>query len=177
MMAAPPSDLIGLLAFVFVNYILPYLPTLIVVLLAVGLASWLSSWSRAGGQRRALREELILNSRRGTEILEFVDAQKAGDAYITPIPRFYNDAYNELRGSGNLRTLRRGVREELLIVYSAIDRINAASDRQEDLLAGVPGASPVAADLRAENLRFIRDEVANVVLPRLEQFGTFTSRR
>lgn len=176
-MAVPPSDIPGFLLFVFNNYILPYTPTLIIVLLAVGLASWMGGRRKAGGQKKALREELVLNLHQASEILEFVDSQKAGESYVTPIPRFYKSAYDEIRRSGNLPSLRRGVREELATVYSAIDRIDDASDRQEELLAGIPAASPIASDLRAENLRFIRDSVSNVVLPRLEQFRTFSRRR
>lgn len=157
-------------------YIAPYLPIAITLIIVVTFANWLGSRRVLGGQRRALKRELVQNLTQARAILEFVESQNSGDSYITPIPRFNRSAYDQIRGSGNLDSLKKGIREELEIVYFAIDRIDDASDRQEELTAGVPATSPVAPEIRAQNLTYIRDTVANIVLPRLEQFQTFTRR-
>jgi hypothetical protein len=161
----------------FINvYVLPYLPTLAIILLAVAFAGWVNGRGKASGQRRALREELALNFVRANEIVEFVDTQKVGESYVTPIPRFSKTAYDDIRRTGNLSSLKRGLREDLMTIYSAIDRIDDASDRQEELLVGAPATSPIAVELRTQNLSYIRDTIFNVVLPRLERFRILARR-
>ena len=175
-MSATVGGFIGALSSFFDAYILPYLPTLLILLAAVAFATWLGSWNHVRGQKRALGAELALNLKQASAILEFVDSQKVGASYITPIPRFYTSAYEEMLKSGNLGSLRPGVREETGRLYSQIRRVDDASNRQEELLAGVPGTSPVASELRAENLTYIRDTISNVILPKLEQLGAFLGR-
>ncbi|HME19371.1 MAG TPA: hypothetical protein VKF15_06535, partial [Nitrososphaerales archaeon] len=123
---------------------------------------------------RALKQELIQNLEEGRAILEFVNAQGKGAPYDIPIPRFQKVAFEQLRNSGNLRCLRRGVRDQVVTVYSAMDRVERASDWQEELLLGVAAISPLAVEIRAQNLALIRDTVSNIILTRLEQFRTFT---
>jgi len=170
-MAVPLGSLPDFVASLLNSYVLPYVPRLVVLLLAVAFGGWAGGRRRVGGQKRALREELSLNLRQAPVILEFVEAQKTGESYITPIPRFYTTAYEEVRRSGNLRSLRRVVKDELITIYSAIDSIDEASDRQAELLAGAAATSPIAEDLRNQNLTYIRDTVTNVVLPRLERLS------
>jgi hypothetical protein len=167
---------VGLVQSFVEAYISPYIPTLVMLLIVVGFASWLGGVRKVGGQKRALRDELVLNLRQARSILEFVESQKTGEEYVIAIPRFYRTAYRQMRDSGNLPRLRRGIREELMTVYTAIDGIDEASTRQEELLVGTPATSPIASELRSQNLDHIRDTVSNVVLPRLEQFRTFTRR-
>jgi hypothetical protein len=157
----------------FEVYVFPYLPILLIVLAGVGLASWLGGRRRINGQRWALREELLQNIEQGQAILDFVNAQGKGAPYDIPIPRFHKAAYEQLRNSGNLRFLKRGVREQLVTVYSAIERVEQASNRQEELLLGVAAISPLAVEIRVQNLALIRDTVSNNILTRLEQFRTF----
>jgi hypothetical protein len=176
------ADLVGILRFVFATYlqpffsvyVIPYLPTLILVLAAVGLASWLDTRKRRNGQIRALRMELAENLEQAKAVLQFVSSQKEGAAYVVPVPRFHTDAFEQLRNSGYLQSLKRGVREQLVTVYSAIERVDDASNRQEELLWGAASTSPVAPELRAQTLAFIRDTVSNMILTRLEQFATFS---
>jgi len=175
-------DPIGILRFVYETYvdpflrmyIFPYLPTLLMVLIAVGFSSWLSGRGRRKGLVRALKQELVENMELAKAILEFVNSQKEGAPYDLPIPRFRRDAYAQFRNSGSLRTLKRGVRDQIITVYSAIDRVDEASTRQEELLWGASATSPVAPELRTQTLAFIRDTVSNIILTRLEQFATFT---
>jgi hypothetical protein len=151
------------------SYVYPYLPILVVLLLVVGFASWVQQRSRLMSRKRALRDELSLNLRQANEVIEFCEQQKGGESYVTPIPRFYKTAYGDVRNAGNLRSFRISVREDLATAYMAIDRIDQASDRQEELLAGAAATSPIAVELRSQNLTFIRDTVVNVVVPRLER--------
>jgi len=151
------------------SYVYPYLPTLVLLLIVVGFAFLIQSRSKLSGRKRALRDELSLNLRHANEVIEFCDKQKTGESYVTPIPRFYKSAYAEVRNSGSFRSFRLSVREDLATVYLAIDRIDQASDRQEELLAGAAATSPIAVELRSQNLTFIKDTVVNVVLPRLER--------
>jgi len=151
------------------TYVYPYLPILVILLIAVAFASWVQARSRTSGRKRALRDELTLNLSQANAVIEFCDQQKAGDSYVTPIPRFYKSAFETIRDAGNLRSFRVSVRDDLATVYMAIDRIDQASDRQEELLAGAAATSPIAVELRSQNLNFIKDTVVNVVLPRLER--------
>jgi hypothetical protein len=153
----------------FNTYVLPYLPTLVLLLVVVGFANWVQGRSRLSGRRRALKDELSLNLRQAGQVVEFCDRQKTGESYITPIPRFYKSAYEELRRTGGLRSFRISVRDDLSTVYMAVDRVDQASNRQEELLAGAAATSPIAVELRSQNLSFIKDTVTNVVLPRLER--------
>jgi hypothetical protein len=162
------------LLLLFQAYVLPYVPILLIALVAVGYAGWLGGQRRLNGQRWALKQELVQNVEQGRAILEFVNAQGKGAPYDVPIPRFYKAAYEQLRNSGNLRFLKRGVREQLVTVYSAIERVERASNWQEELLLGVAAITPLAVEVRAQNLALIRDTVSNIILTRLEQFGTFT---
>jgi len=152
------------------SYVIPYLPILVLLLLAVFFANGLEKRSKIGGQKRALREEMAENLAQSTVLLEFVGSQSTGESYVTPIPRFKRYAFDEMQRSGNLSALKRTVRAELVALYSAIDRINDASNRQEELLVGAPATSPIAVELRARNLTYIRDTVANVVLPILQRY-------
>jgi len=151
------------------SYVYPYLPILVLLLIVVGFATWIQGRSRLSGRKRALRDELSLNLRQANEIIGFCDQQKTGESYVTPIPRFYKSAYADVRNSGSFRSFRISVRDDLSTVYMAIDRIDQASDRQEELLTGAAATSPIAVELRSQNLTFIRDTVVNVVLPRLER--------
>jgi hypothetical protein len=163
------SSLTGTVSSFLSSYVYPYLPTLVLLLLVVGFASFIQERNRLSGRKRAMRDELALNLREANEIIEFCDNQKTGESYITPIPRFYKSAYADIRSSGSFRSLKMSVRDELATVYMAIDRIDQASDRQEELLAGAAATSPIAVELRSQNLTFIKDTVTNVVLPRLER--------
>jgi len=158
----------------FQVYVLPYLPTLLIVIAALELANWQGNRRRRGELMSALRQELVENLEQARAILEFVKSQKEGTPYDLPIPRFRRDAYDQLRNSGNLRLLKLSVREQLTSVYAAISRVDEASRRQEELMWGAPATSPVAPELRAQILAFIRDTVSNLILTRLEQFATFT---
>lgn len=169
-------DPVAMLRYAYTTIVIPYVPTLIILLVAVWFAGAANSRRTAWLLRRALKDELKTNLSQARAILEFVERQKAGELYITPIPRFRKSSYEVLRNSGRLRTLSRGVREEVQTVYDAIDQIDDASDRQEELAGGPAATSPIAPEIRAENLKYIRDTVANVILPRLEQFQTFTRR-
>ncbi len=155
-------------------YVLPYLPTLVIVLAAVGLNSWLGTRRRRSGLMRSMRQELVENLQQAKAILEFINSQKEGAPYDLPIPRFRKYAYEQLRNSGSLNLLRKGVQDQIITVYSAIDRVDQASTRQEELLWGAAATSPVAPELRTQTLAFIRDTVSNMILTRLEQFATFT---
>jgi len=168
-MSSSLNGLWGSISSFLSSYVYPYLPTLVLLLIVVGFASLLQGRSRLSGRKRALRDELALNLRQANAVIEFCDQQKTGESYVTPIPRFYKSAYADIRNSGSLRSLRISVREELATVYMAIDRIDQASDRQEELLAGAAATSPIAVELRSQNLTYIKDTVVNVVLPRLER--------
>jgi len=175
-------DPIGVLRFVYDTYIGPfvgayiiaYLPTLVIIILAVWLSSWLSGRRVRNGLMTALRQELADNLQQAKAILEFVNAQKEGAPYDLPIPRFRMDAFVQLRRAGYLGMLKRSVREQLITVYSAIERVDIASTRQEELLWGAAATAVVAPELRAQTLAFIRDTVTNMIQTRLEQFATFT---
>ncbi len=160
----------------FTTYVLPYIPILVVLLVAVAFGNSIGERKATDMQKRALKDELITNLSQARAILEFVEKQTAGEPYVNPIPRFHRSAYEQLRNSGRLRSLKRGVREEIETVYEAIYGVEAASDRQEELLGGAAATSPIAPEIRAQNLTYIRDTIANLVLPRLEQFETFTRR-
>jgi hypothetical protein len=163
------NSLSGTISSFLNSYVYPYLPILVVLLIVVAFTSWIQGRSRLSGRKRALRDELSLNLKQADEVIAFCDQQKSGESYVTPIPRFYKSAYADVRNSGSLRNFRVSVRDDLSTVYMAIDRVDQASDRQEDLLAGAAATSPIAPELRGQNLAFVKDTVVNVVLPRLER--------
>lgn len=124
--------------------------------------------------RRGVYTEAKMNLDVAKSIIEFVEAQKTGDPYVTPIPRFFTSAFDWFKNSGNLEYLSSKPKEDLIAIYSAIARIEDASDRQEELVIGTAAGSPLAAELRSQNLAFILDATSNIVLTRLEHFSTFS---
>lgn len=163
----------GFLNWFFTTFIEPYVGTLVILLIVVWAAVSLNGGRKTSAMKRALSFELSLNLVVSKSIVEFVDAQKVGDPYVTPIPRFYMSAYDHLRDAGALNSLKLSFRDQVVNVYRAMSRVDEASTRQEELLVGTAGTSPLAGDLRAQNLQFIRDTVSNTILPGLEHAVTF----
>lgn len=116
--------------------------------------------------------EVKLNIRLCPTIIDYAQSQKVGNPYAVQIPRFYTTAWENLRVNGYLFRLKKELSDELITIYSAIERVHAACDRQEELAVGSAATSPIAADLRAQSLTFIRDTVNNTVKPRLELLDT-----
>ena len=172
-MSSSGNEVSSLLNYLYQTYFVPNIGVLVTLLIVVWAALSWSGRRKAGDMKRALRFELTLNMEVAKSIMEFVDAQKTGDPYVTPIPRFYTSAYDQLRDAGAVNNLRIGTRDQVVTIYRAIKRVDEASTRQEELLVGTPATSPLASDLRAQNLQFIRDTISNTVLPGLEHATTF----
>lgn len=163
----------GFLNWLYTTFLAPYIGTLIILLIVVWAAVSLNGSRKMNGMKRALRFELTLNLAVSKSIVEFVDAQKVGDPYVTPIPRFYMTAFNQLKDAGALNSLKVYSRDQVVNIYRSISRVDEASDRQEELLVGTAATSPLSGDLRAQNLQFIRDTVSNTIQPGLEHAITF----
>lgn len=172
-MSSSGADLPGLLNYIYQTFVVPYIGTLVTLLIVIWVAVWLGAQRKTGAMKRALRYELALNLAVSKAVIEFVDGQKVGDPYVTPIPRFYASAYDQLRDAGALTSLKPVAREQVVTIYRSIVRVEEASRRQEELLVGMAATSPLAGDLRAQNLQFIRDTVANTIIPQLEHATTF----
>lgn len=160
-----------------ITYVEPY-----VVLIAL-LAVFLWVGMRIIGRRSfnlakdAIKGEVKLNIRVCSSLIEYTEGQKVGDPYSIPIPRFYTSAFDGLRNQGYLFRLKGEFSEELITIYTVIERVHAASDRQEELAVGPAATSPLAADLRSKSLTFIRDTVRNVIRPRLERLDAYYGKR
>lgn len=102
-------------------------------------------------------------------MIEYAETQKTGSPYALSIPRFYTTAFDNLRSQGFVFRLKKGLADEVVFIYLTIQRIHSACDRQEDLATGAAATSPLAGDLRIQNLDFIASMTHNVVKPRLEK--------
>lgn len=162
----------GYLTNFFNLHIYPYLATIIVLGILLWLGQALAGRSRAGSVKRAVFAEIRMNAEVSKSIMEYVETQKTGDPYVTPMPRFYVTAFENLKNQGHLFKLKRELRDDLVFIYMTMDRISEATDRQEELVVGAAAASPLAADLRSQNLAYIHNTVSNVVKPRLERLRT-----
>lgn len=153
-------------------YIYPYLATIIVLGILLWLAEALSGRSKLGSAKRAVFAEIRMNAEVSKSIIEYVETQTSGDPYVAPMPRFYVSAFENLKNQGHLLKLKRELRDDLTFIYMTLDRISEATVRQEELVVGAAAASPLAADLRSQNLSYIHNTVSNVVKPRLERLRT-----
>ena len=172
-MSSSGIDLPGILTYLYQTFVVPYVGVLVTLLVVVWAALSLGERRRIGNMRKALRFELALNLAVSKSVIDFVDAQKTGDPYVTPIPRFYTSAYDQLRDAGAVTNLKIGARDQVVTIYRAIKRVDEASTRQEELLVGTAATSPLANDLRAQNLQFIRDTISNTIQPQLDHIMTF----
>ena len=172
-MSSSGNDVVSLLNYIYQTYFVPNIGVLVTLLIVVWAALSWGGRRKIGEMKKALGFELKLNMEVAKSIMEFVDAQKTGDPYVTPIPRFYSSAYDQLRDAGAVNSLKIGTRDQVVTIYRAIKRVDEASTRQEELLVGTPATSPLAGDLRAQNLQFIRDTISNTILPGLEHATTF----
>jgi hypothetical protein len=167
------NEVASFLNYLYQTYFVPNIGVLVTLLIVVWAALSWNGRRRTGDMKKALRFELKLNIEVARSIQDFVDTQKTGDPYVTPIPRFYSTAYDQLRDAGEVNSLKIGARDQVVTIYRAIKRVDEASDRQEELLVGTAATSPLAGDLRAQNLQFIRDTISNTILPGLEHATTF----
>jgi len=172
-MSSSGNEFTSFLNYFYQTYFLPNIGILVTLLIVVWAGFSWSARRRVGGLKRALRFELKLNMEVARSIMEFVDSQKVGDPYVTPIPRFYTSGYDQIRDTGEVNSLKVGARDQVVTIYRAIKRVDEASTRQEELLVGTAATSPLASDLRAQNLQFIRDTISNTILPGLEHATTF----
>jgi hypothetical protein len=159
------------------TYVEPY----VTVMVMLGILLWagvrLDGRARFGTAKRAVLGEVKLNLRVCEEVISYVEAQKVGTPYSLPMPRFYATAFDNLRSQGYLYKLKKEFRDELLTIYMTIERVHAASTRQEDLAVGPGAASPLASDLRSQNLAFILGNVTNIIQPQLSRLDTLRSKR
>jgi hypothetical protein len=154
------------------TYVIPYIPTIITLGVLLGIGSWLAGRGKFSRAKAAMAAEIRMNIETSKSILAYVEDQKVGDPYTTPIPRLYTSAFNNLKDQGFIFKLKRALSEDLMQIYQAIATVNQASDRQEELAVGAGATSPLAPDLRSQNLAFIHNTISNVIKPRLERLIT-----
>ena len=167
------SSLAGLLT----KYVEPYLATIIILGALLWIGIGLNGRARFVTARHAISGEIRLNMTVCSAMIEYVEAQKVGTPYTIPMPRFYTTAFDNLRNQGYLYRFKKDLTRELILIYTTIDRIHAASDRQEELAVGSAATSPMAADLRSQNLAFILGNVKNIVEPRLARLDQYYGKR
>ena len=172
MVAAVAGTFIGTFVNIFDLYIYPYLAPIVVLGILVWIAEGLNGRSKFSAAKRAVFSEIRLNIEVCKAVQAFVDTQKVGDPYTTPMPRFYTAAFEGLKNQGYLFKMKRELRDDLTLIYMTIDRISQAANRQEELLVGAAATSPLAADLRSQNLSYIHSTISNVIKPRLDRLRT-----
>ncbi len=169
-----PTSVTGFLT----TYVEPYAATIIILGVLLWIGVGLAGRARFVTAKHAIAGEIRLNMAICEAVIKYVEAQKVGNPYTIPIPRFYTSAFDNLRTQGYLYRLRKkDLTQELIEIYTTIDRIHAASDRQEELAVGAAATSPMAADLRSQNLGFILGNVKNIVEPRLTRLDVYYGKR
>jgi len=164
------------------NYLTSYVEPYVAIFLVLGALLWagirLNGRAQFVTAKRAIAGEIRLNLKVCNAMIEYVEAQKVGHPYSIAMPRFYTTAFENLRIHGYLyRFKKKDLTQELIEIYTTIDRIHAASDRQEELAVGAAAAAPMAADLRSQNLAFILGNIKNVVEPRLGRLEAYYGKR
>ncbi len=176
-MSTSVGGFVSRLSTFFTADIEPYL----FVMVALGVLLWigvrLTGNAKLASAKRAVAGEVRLNLEVCKAVIEYVEAQKTGTPYGLPMPRFYTEAYSNMRTEGYLFRLKKDLRRDIVAVYMTIDRVHAASTRQEDLAVGPAAASPLASDLRSQNLAFILGNVTNIIQPQLQRLDEYYGRR
>lgn len=176
-MPFPLDSILTALANFLIAYVEPYLTIVVIMGALLWIGIWLSGRARFNTARNAILGEVRLNLAICKSMIEYLEAQKVGNPYTIPMPRFYTTAFDNLRSQGYLYGLKKDLAKELITIYMTIDRIHAAGHRQEELAVGQAASSPIAADLRSQNLAFILGNVTNIVEPQLMRLDTYYGKR
>jgi len=153
------------------QYLLPYLATLFIALMAVGFALRASRSNAESSVKGLLRAEMRTNTEISKSLIVYAQQQQTSAATVQPMPRYHETAYLEYRRVGLLDRLLRRASEELIDLYLYMGSVNEAGRRQEDLAFGPSAAYPQSHELRLQNLKYIEDTVHNVVGPYQERLA------
>jgi len=166
-----PQGLADLVTPLVEQYLLPYIATLLIALIAVSFALWTARKNTESSVKGLLRAEMRTNAEISKSMMVYAQQQQTSAATVQPMPRYHETAYLEYRRAGLLdRVLRRSA-EELIDLYLYMGSVNEAGRRQEDLAFGPSAAYPQSHELRLQNLKYIEDTVHNVVGPYQERLA------
>jgi len=153
------------------QYVLPYVATLLIALVAVSFGLWASRRRTESSVRALLRAEMKTNAEISRSVTAYAQQQLTSEASVQPMPRYQATAYLEYKRVGLLDRISRRTSEELIDLYLYVESVNEAGRRQEDLAFGPSAAYPNSHELRLQNLTYVHDTVHNVVGPYQERLA------